>query len=351
MKKIILFSVLVIFSFSFQAQTQKLNKHHDVPAHLLIFYDSYIKEGLIELEKGNDSGAIVFFNKAKDLIPTLPDAYLNLAVINIKQKKLIRAENNLERAGELIYPYYSQKNIFFYNKGLVEHLSGRHQNAYQFYTQAVKLKPEMAEAIYGRALIDKVNNDYPKALEGFILAKALFQKDLNILMAYRVDQKIAEISRIEPSLGIDLAEEARIKMEKGEFAYSILLLKELLEANPQDPKAHYRLGVVYAQNQEFQKAAEAFENATRYKKDFTQAYINAGSAYGSIQQYHKALDNLNKALSLEKNNPNIHYNLAMVYSVLGRADAADQHLKQAKELALASGDSSILANIDALSEK
>ncbi len=350
MIKVAFFYLLVTFGLSLFAGPQESYRHH-VPYNLLPFYDNYIEKGLIEFERGNFRNALRIFNKAKEIIPNLPDSYLNLAAIYLKHGDLTRADKNLEKAEQFLYPQYSRKNIFFYNKGLSAHMKGRSEQAYQLYQKSLDLGPETAEAIYGQALIDKEKGRYQGAFKKLILARGAFGEQANSFMVNKLNKRVAEINSLAPSLDIDLVEEAKQELDKGRTDSAALFLKEFLKKNPQDSQAYYRLGIVQAQGKNYQKAARAFKKAVNYRKDFIQAYINLGSAYGSMEEYEMALKSFQKALSLEEDNPNIHYNLAMIYYVTGRPGLSGQHLGKAKELALEKGQESLLARIEELSKK
>ncbi len=349
--KIIFFTLfLAFFSIFFIIWPAEAKEHFDIEPRLRADYNSYIEEGLCRLENKDYYSALYCFYQAQGLVPELPDSYINLAAVYMQKKDFIEADKNLKKAERLIPPQYSQKNVLFYNMGLSANLQGQHQEAYYLYQKALEEDPYTPNALYAQAEIKKAEGELQDALDRFLLAALIFREKGNFSMARVAGEWIAQINAADPSLGIDLMQSSKENFDRGKFIYSALLLEEFLRQNPQDPQAHYRLGLVYAQAKKYHKAIDKFETAIEYEKDFIQAYLNAGSAYGSIQEYDRALENFKKALSLEKDNPNIHYNLAMVYSALGNHRSAGKHIKQAERLASKKGDLSLLRRIESLGQ-
>jgi len=136
---------------------------------------------------------------------------------------------------------------------------------------------------------------------------------------------------------------ADLLFERGSKAFenkktreAALLLQASIRYNSHDPQAHYRLGIIYISQKEFEKAIENFKRAIKLKRDFTKAYVNLGSAYGKLKQYKPALSYLQKALSLENKDPVIYYNIGLIYSAMKKPDQAKKYFTKAEELGLPS---------------
>lgn len=131
-----------------------------------------------------------------------------------------------------------------------------------------------------------------------------------------------------------LLERASRAFENDQIEDAIYLFKKSLRCRPKYAEAHYRLGVAYAYENEFQKAIDEFRLAIKYKPDFAKAYINLGSAYGSLKKFKEALTFYGKALRLEDDNPRIYYNIASIYAAIGQTGLAEEYFAKAKELGL-----------------
>lgn len=78
-------------------------------------------------------------------------------------------------------------------------------------------------------------------------------------------------------------------------------LKELLEAvrqNPNDAKAHARLGAVYGHHDRWQEAIPEFKKAIHLKPDYAEAHYNLGVAYNQIGDGVNAIVHMAKAVRL-----------------------------------------------------
>ena len=142
--------------------------------------------------------------------------------------------------------------------------------------------------------------------------------------------------------------EATILSEKGENEKAITLLQESLRINPSYAEAYYRLGIIYANLEQYDKAIENFNNATAIKPDFTSAYINLGAAYAYLKDYNQALKYLDKALSLDKENPKIYYNIGLILLVNKNNKKSAYFLSRAKELSQKNNDTLLLEKIKKL---
>jgi tetratricopeptide (TPR) repeat protein len=135
-----------------------------------------------------------------------------------------------------------------------------------------------------------------------------------------------------------LLERASRAFENRQTEGAIYLFKKCLRYRPEYPEAHYRLGVAYAYENEFQKAIDEFRLAIKYRPDFAKAYINLGSAFGSLKKYKEALAFYQKALRLEEDNPRIYYNIASIYAAIGQKGLAEEYFAKAKELGFEEGE-------------
>ena len=67
-------------------------------------------------------------------------------------------------------------------------------------------------------------------------------------------------------------------------------------------RSHMNIGVLYAQNQQFDQAIQCFETAIRHNEEYSFAYFNCGTALKIKGDQKKALKYYTKAVSLEPKN-------------------------------------------------
>lgn len=99
-------------------------------------------------------------------------------------------------------------------------------------------------------------------------------------------------------------------------------LRELQQAvrdKPQDPAAHYRLGVKYAESGYLKKAQKAFQQATRLKPDYAEAYYELGKVNGQLGDRQQAVEALKKATGLKSDDAKFKSGLSDAYNRLGLA--------------------------------
>ncbi len=92
--------------------------------------------------------------------------------------------------------------------------------------------------------------------------------------------------------------------------------KQQVNLEPNNPEAHYYLGINYGANDDSKAAITELKEAIRLKKDFTEAYAGLGLVYGSIGDTPKALMEYTKAI---QNNPTAetYYYIALSFRRIG----------------------------------
>lgn len=182
-------------------------------------------------------GAIKDFSEAIKINPQYAEAYNNRGITNIRYGKIAEGYRDLEKAGELglkeafttlkILRDTNSTNTFWitendfqkisadtkkynrqaeainiYNKGVAENLKGDDFQAIKYFTQAISLNPNYAEAFYNRGNNYYRINQKDKALEDFSSAIEL-----------------------NPDLLDALYNRALVKQELGNFAGAITDIK------------------------------------------------------------------------------------------------------------------------------
>ena len=98
---------------------------------------------------------------------------------------------------------------------------------------------------------------------------------------------------------------------------NLALWKSTAKVVPLSPPVHYSLGLIYHDNNEFDKAEKEYKTAIRCNRDYLDPYINLSVLYFEQEQYDKAL-RVNQAVLLK--NPNIaiaHFNNGLINNKLG----------------------------------
>lgn len=107
--------------------------------------------------------------------------------------------------------------------------------------------------------------------------------------------------------------------------------EDVVRKSPQNPRAHYNLGVAFQSEGRPDRAAEHFHKSIRLNPDCADSHFNLGLIlyqYGSIEA---AIEHYSQALNLRPD-AGTHNNLAICYAAKGMTDLAIEHCKKALEM-------------------
>ncbi|RJR33395.1 MAG: ammonia-forming cytochrome c nitrite reductase subunit c552, partial [Deltaproteobacteria bacterium] len=112
--------------------------------------------------------------------------------------------------------------------------------------------------------------------------------------------------------------------------------KELLAAfaaRPDDWASHYNLGNFYAARQEFTKAAEAFQAASRLRSEAILPWVNVSLVYARLGQSGEAEKALRRALEIDPNQATANFNLGLLLAEQNRLPEAEAAFRTALKTA------------------
>ena len=90
---------------------------------------------------------------------------------------------------------------------------------------------------------------------------------------------------------------------RGDFTAAQESFRKALEISPEDAAAAYNVGEIFFSNQKIDEAITYFEMAVRIRKDWPKAYLRLGLVYLNKGDFDKALENLRKFIELDPENP------------------------------------------------
>ncbi|MBU1112570.1 MAG: tetratricopeptide repeat protein [Candidatus Omnitrophica bacterium] len=342
-----LFSVaLIILTTNLSANSLLAQDQPSQDDSLSYLYDRYISSGLNYLGNKRYSEAEFEFEKARNLNPRRPESYLNLAIIKIHRYDYQLARELLKQALEIMPENYPEEYIILYNLGLCSYQEKDYLQAAEYFSQCLKLNPDLNQALAGLKLC---RQNIPG--EPFSSSNNNFQEKYNPPAETAYPQReITADHPVPPSSEAVLSADKLMILASQSFKNNkteeaISLIEKSLNLNPENPEAHYRLGVIYAYLNNFPEAVTCFEKAIAKAPSLTKAYINLGGVYGKLKDYPKALAVLNQALRLDKNNAKIYYNLGMVHIGMSRKGEAKKYFEKARALCRKNGDALLLQKI------
>lgn len=173
------------------------------------------------------------------------------------------------------------------------------EKAVHDYSAALAIKPELAEAYFGRGMaLGRLGN----VREGIA--------DLSIFLEYRPDSSIGYTKRGVRFLWIGERDNAARDLQKA------------IALNPRNAEAHDDLGVIYAQKGELKTALSHFKQTITHDPGYQKGYHNLALAYFLSEDAHSALTYVNQAIQLQPRNRNSLMLKAEILLALDRKNEA-----------------------------
>ena len=105
--------------------------------------------------------------------------------------------------------------------------------------------------------------------------------------------------------------------------------QKMVEAYPNDERAHNLLGNNYFGQQEYEQAIDAYNSALEINPDFSQPYNQLGYAYRFLENYTEAEEAFKKYVELIPNDPNPYDSYAELLMKIGKYDESVEKYHQA----------------------
>ncbi len=244
---------------------------------------------------------------------------------------------------------------------------GRHSEAIDEFTNALKLDPKYAYAYYNRGNSYYELTEYDKAIADYTEAIALDPKDaavynnrgnlynnlkeynkaiVDLTKAITLDPKIAmayynrgisyaalkeydkAIADYTEAIALD-PKDAKVYNNRGisyaalkEYDKAIADLTEAIALDPKAAKAYYNRGVSYYTLKEYDKAIADYTEAIALDPKYADAYNNRGNLYDDLKEYDKAIADYTEAIALDPKDADAYYNRGISYAALKEYDKA-----------------------------
>ena len=188
-------------------------------------------------------------------------------------------------------------------------LLGRQDEASREFQEAVRLKPDFAEA-WGN-----LGQTYDN--------KGQFDE---AIVCYR---KAVEI---QPTNGWLLNNLGCALFQEGRFDDGFVQLQKVLEIEPDDATCNNNLGYYFTKKGRFIEALVHFQHALRIRPDYAEAHYNLGSLLSQMGRQDEAIAQFQKALQIQPNSPNTHNNLGYAFLKKDQPDEAIPEFENALRL-------------------
>lgn len=201
-------------------------------------------------------------NSTLAIMPSNQDAKQYLEASVNKKGKIEMMAEDIKKAPS------AQK---YFDLGLLYYQAGKYDKCVEAYSEAVRLKPDFADAYNNMCSAYSLLKQYDKAIEA-----------CNKAIAIKPDYQLAKNNLTD----------AVNKRDN---------IKNLEEGVSKEPTAgsYLDLSLNYYQQGEYQKSVEACQKALKLKPDYAAAYSNMGAAYNMLKQWDKGIEACKKALEIE----------------------------------------------------
>jgi tetratricopeptide (TPR) repeat protein len=288
---------------------------------------------------GDMESALLAFERAVEINPTLSESRANLGNIYLKKEKVTQAIREYQAALNInpndakthnnLGNAYMQLNSFGY--------------AVSEYSRAIYLDPNFVDGYKNLALVYVKQNRYPRAkmeLEKVIylgLADAGCYSQLGDIYSHsgNFDQAIIQYNKalnierdfLDAHYGLAICYNKQGKTEDEIWQY-----KTILDIKPDMPSALVNLGNAYFGQNKYGLAIEQYKKAIMSEPNEPMIYYNLGAAYSNNANYDLAVNAYLKAVAIDPGIGDAHYGLAFGYYQLKQYNLAWKHIKIAQDL-------------------
>lgn len=195
------------------------------------------------------------------------------------------------------------------NLGALLFDAGKTQEAIGYYEQALRVKPDHAEASYNLGNAYWQQGKRHKAMECY--AKALQSSPKNAAAHYNLANALADA---------------------GQLQEAVVHYETALQIDPRAPPAHNNLANVLVQMGKLDEAISHYEKALQLKKDFADPHNNLAAVLLSQGRVNEAMAHRAEALRIRPDNAAGQYDVGVIFATQGKINDAIAHFKEAIRL-------------------
>lgn len=202
--------------------------------------------------------------------------------------------------------------------------AGKYDQAVSAYREAIRLKPDLAEAWNNLGTTYYSLGEYQQEIsaeqEAIRLKPDAAEPWVNLGSAYsslgQYDQYLSaeqQATRLKPDLAEAWVYLGSAHNHLGQYAQEISADQEAIQLKPGIAKAWVNLGSAYGHLGQYSREISAEEQATRLEAGDATAWYNLGTAYTYLGQYDHAISGLQEAVRLKPDFARAWFNLGRVY--------------------------------------
>lgn len=300
--------------------------------------EAYYGMGRVKAALGDQAAAAELYRHACQLFPTYGAAHYGLAVAYRKLGRIREAEE--------------EANLHERNNYIVPPLEDPFRDELRVLDMSAATHLERGVQLEQVGRIDDAIAETEKALN---LDPSLAKAHLNLLILYAKTGKARQAEehyKALVALNPDQFPDAYynygvLLVEEGKFDEAEKAFRETLALAPTNDAAHDNLGYLLERQGKLQEAANEYKKAIEANPRSRQAHFKLGRILVNQQHYAEAIEQLKQTLTpVDEATPSYEYALGAAYGRAGDRTQALHYLEQAKDMATARGQSSLLSEIE-----
>jgi len=254
-----------------------------------------LEEGSAFEKQGQFDKALLRFDAALVLSPTLGPAYFYRGNVLLEQGKADKALISYEKAIEI----KPDSAAAHYNKGNACIRLGLHQVAVKAYQTALSLKPEFVDAKVALGVALEELGQLEDAAAHY--CSALKLKPNYVEVQFNLGRTFQKLGEHEKAMGC---------------------YRQAIQIGSEDVQLHFNLGMMLNELELFDESIESYLRVLEIKPDYIEAYNNLGGSLKEIGQLDEAVEIYQRALEMMPNCAEILNNLGAVLRIQGKLNEA-----------------------------
>jgi len=299
--------------------------------------DAYYGLGRARAARHDLIGAAEAYSKACALFPDFGPAHYALALVHRSLGQVSQAEEQLrlyERNKDGAPPS---------SDPLLEELRSLNKSA----TRQVQIGIQLERQ--GR--LEESATAHEKALE---IDPQLVQAHVNLVELYgrlgqfeKADEHYRAAARLDPSSSENYYNYGVLLLGAERYQQAESAFRKTMEINPFHSGAHNNLGFLLERQGRLLEAEAEYRKAIENKPNNRQTHFNLGRLLVNQEKYEEGIRELKKTIQPEdENTPRYRYALGAALARSGDRDSALRYIRQARDGAVALGQSGLLASIE-----
>ncbi|HEY9795082.1 MAG TPA: tetratricopeptide repeat protein [Leptolyngbyaceae cyanobacterium] len=267
-------------------------------------------QGLQQLQAGNYSAALTYFDSALAINPNDPNIWEKRAsaLQNLGNYAAAIASNTIALS------FYSGDIKFFdaeawCDQGNQQAMAGDFVGAIASYDKALQFKPDDYEAWHNRGTALYHLGQFEQAIASY--DKAL---------------------EIKPDYHLAWNNRGNALVELGQFEEALASYDKALQFKPDYHEAWYNRGLALGKLGQLEEAIASYNKAIQIKPDYHKAWHNQGSALAELGQLEEAIASYNKAIQIKPDYHEAWHNRGVALENLGQFEEAIASYDKALEI-------------------